>query len=114
MIFRYPKSVRLRTRRQFQRMTHHSTRHVGNWIIIEARQNNNSLTKLGITVTKRYGKSHLRNRFKRVVREAFRLCRLQLKPGIDLNVKPRNVAYNAKMQDVLSELVCFLGQKPSV
>lgn len=110
MIYSYPKLVRLRTRRQFQRMAHQSTRHVGNWMIIDARQNNNSLTKLGITATKRYGKSTIRNRFKRIVREAFRLCRHKLKAGVDLHVKPRNLAHSAKMQDVLGEFIQFFGQ----
>lgn len=103
--------MRLRTRRQFQQMSHQSMRHVGNWIIIEARQNKHALTKLGITVTRRYGKAVQRNRFKRIVREAFRLCRQQLRQGVDLNVKPRNLAYNAKMPDVLSELIRFFGKK---
>lgn len=106
----YPKSVRLRTRRQFQRMTQHSMRHVGFWIIIESRKNHESLTKLGITVTRRFGKAHQRNRFKRVVREAFRLCRSQLKEGFDLNVKPRSTAYQAKTFDISDELLRMIGK----
>lgn len=104
--------MRLRNRYQYQRMAHQSTRHIGNVIIIEARPNKNEMTKLGITVTKRYGKSTLRNRFKRIVREAFRLCRMQLKPGFDLNVKPRNLALTAKMQDVMNEFLRFFALNP--
>lgn len=91
-------------------MAHQSTRYVGDWIIIEAKPNKNALTRLGITVTKRYGQATIRNRFKRVVREAFRLCRQQIKLGFDLNIKPRNLANTAKMQDVMGEFIRFLAK----
>lgn len=78
-------------------------------MIIDARQNNTSCTKLGITVSRRYGIAVQRNRFKRLVREAFRLCRSQLQLGFDLNIKPRSVAHNAKLSDIQSELLKFLG-----
>jgi ribonuclease P protein component len=108
MGYQYPKWVRLRSRRQFQRLSHQATRHVGHWVIIDARSNRNQVTRLGITVTKKYGKAHDRNRFKRIVREAFRLCRLQLQPGFDLNVKPKNGASEAKPADIQSELLRFI------
>ena len=109
MIANYPKALRLRTRRDFQRMAHKSRRHVGNLLIIDSRENHTQRTRLGITVTKRYGKSHVRNRFKRIVREAFRQCHGQLKQGMDLNVRPRTAANNAKTQDVLVELIRLLA-----
>lgn len=83
-------------------------------LIIDSRPNRNSITRLGITVTKRYGKAHQRNRFKRVVREAFRQCRLRLPAGLDLNVKPRNGAQQAKPADVQAELLrLFTAQEPT-
>lgn len=109
MIFRFPKTARLRSRYQFQRLAQQATRYVGDWIIIEARPNKNALTRLGITVTRHYGKATIRNRFKRIVREAFRLSRQQIKPGFDLNIKPRNLANGAKMQDVMSDFIRFLA-----
>ena len=93
-------------------MAHSSTRYNGEWIAIEVRPNKSSSARLGITVTRRYGSSVARNRFKRIVREAFRLCRSQLKQGIDLNVKPRRLANEAKMQNVMNELIRFVGIAP--
>jgi ribonuclease P protein component len=103
--YSFPKSVRLRKRSQYQRMAMQAKRHVGCWIIIESRQNQSSQVRLGITVSKKYGKAHDRNRFKRIVREAFRLCRHQLRVGQDLNIRPRSSSKNAKTQDIIQELI---------
>lgn len=110
MINCYPKSARIRTRRQFQRISQQCTKHVGQWIIVEARENKYNLTRLGITASKHFGNSVQRNRFKRIVREAFRLCRHQLPQGFDLNVKPRNGDYKAKSTEILAELLSFVNK----
>lgn len=101
--------MRVRTRRQYQRIAQQSTRYVGYWIVIDARQNKKFPTKLGITASRHYGIAVKRNRFKRIVREAFRLCRMQLKIGLELNVKPRQTAHKAKADDIRSEFLKFLG-----
>lgn len=88
-------------------MNHQCQHDVGHWIIVDRRSNNLPQTRLGITATRRYGKAHERNRFKRLVREAFRLSLPQLLVGYDLNVKPRHAAKDAKMQDIMSELLKF-------
>jgi len=104
----YPKRVRLRTRRQYQRVSYHCEKFLGNWILLDYRSNRNGITRLGITVTKRFGKAHDRNRFKRLVREAFRRLLNQMPPGIDINVKPRTQAKEAKLVDILQELMQFV------
>lgn len=110
MIYSFSKLLRVRTRRQYQRIAQQSKRYVGYWIIVDARQNKNSHSRLGITASRHYGIAVKRNRFKRIVREAFRLCYSQLKPGFDLNVKPRQTAQKAKPADIQAELLGFLGQ----
>lgn len=76
---------------------------VGQWIILDIRQTNLPTPRLGITVTRRYGKAHERNRFKRLIREAFRLSCKDF-PNIDIHVRPRTSAHTAKMGDIQQEL----------
>ncbi len=112
MIHSYPKYLRVRKRRHYQRIAQQAKRHVGQLVIIEARSTKNSYSRLGITASRHYGKAIQRNRFKRIVREAFRLCRGQLLPGLDLNIKPRQAAQKAKTTDVIAEMIHFLGCSP--
>lgn len=90
-------------------MAHQSKRLHGKSVMVEVRRNTNGHARLGITVSKRFGKAVLRNRFKRVVREAFRQCKDRLLQGIDLNVKPRHGADEVSSQDVIQELLQLLS-----
>lgn len=45
--------------------------------------------RLGLSVSRKLGKAVVRNRWKRLIREAFRLTRRQLPDGVDLIVIPR-------------------------
>jgi len=77
----------------------------GQMIVVKISSNRNHCPKLGITVTRKFGKSHERNRFKRLVREAFRLTNYQFFSGIDILVQPRSLAINATNQNILDELL---------
>jgi ribonuclease P protein component len=100
--------MRLRLRSEFLnfRQTQSKTSPlIGRWILLEIRQGGSLDVKLGITASRRFGKSHLRNRFKRIVREAFRLSVPNLPPGLEMIVKPRSLALNATSTDIREELI---------
>ena len=100
--------MRLRTRKQYRRMTQCTHRYVGPQVIVEARHGKSLAAKLGITVTRRYGKSHKRNRFKRIVREAFRLMYPMFPSGLEILVKPCSAAESATSNDIQHEFTEFL------
>lgn len=105
----YPKEVRLRVRRNFSRVEGQGKRRAGKFVAISFIKKTSGPTRLGITVTKRYGKAHDRNRFKRIVREAFRLTFPQLPAHVDFVVKPRNDSYTATPADIGRELLTLFS-----
>ena len=105
---KFPKSLRLRRRREFVRLQKSGQRLVGQFICIDYRRSPGA--RLGITASTRYGNSPERNRFKRLVREAFRTSLQELPPNVDLNVVPRQKAKRANLGCIRSELVFLLNE----
>ncbi len=84
-----PKSARLLKRKQFvyvQRCGQYCRTDQATLRIVPSRHSN--VRKVGVTVSKKFGKAHQRNRFKRIVREAFRHVRPNL-PGCQVVVSPK-------------------------
>ena len=97
--------MRLRTRKQYQRMSQKAFKVTGQWIMADIRLTSGPFSRMGLTVTKRYGNAPIRNRFKRIVREAFRLSYSQFKLPFDIVIRPRSKALNASMKDIQEELL---------
>lgn len=75
-------------------------------LVVYARPNGLALTRLGLSVSKKCGGAVVRNRIKRLVREAFRHLRLGLPPGFDVVVVPVGKAYaQADVAERLARLV---------
>lgn len=69
----FPKQRRLVKRHEYERVCRSKHKVVGQWLFIAVAPTQFSF-RLGVTVTKKFGKAHERNRFKRLVKEAFRGC----------------------------------------
>ncbi len=94
----FPQVYRLRKSSQFQALSNNShsknshSKNVhkfhGNVIFIVYKTNDLIHSRLGITVTKKYGDAVRRNKFKRHVREVFRQSKEKACIGIDIHVRP--------------------------
>lgn len=75
-------------------------------LIVYGVENGLDHARLGISVSrKRVRKASARNRIKRLIREAFRLSKTELPPGVDLVVLPR--APKAEFEAVRASLAAL-------
>jgi ribonuclease P protein component len=77
------------------------------WGVVFGHPNGLPYPRLGLSVSKRLGGAVVRNRWKRLLREAFRQIRPELPVGIDLIVIPRAPAPPPLI--VLRESLCRLA-----
>lgn len=103
---KFPKTLRLRKRRDFLRVSKGGRRVVGKFICIDSRVGVS--LKLGITASTKYGSSPERNRFKRLVREAFRIEQNRFPKDLEIHVIPRQRAKSASLADIQQELLRLL------
>jgi ribonuclease P protein component len=112
--FKFPKTARILSKIHYKSVVKAGNKFVGNLIVMDFRRGRSTCPKLGITVSKRYGKAHDRNRFKRVVREAFRLSRDQLPFDIEINVIPRLPAQKVTKHSILNDLDLLIAHLRSL
>jgi ribonuclease P protein component len=107
---KFPKSARLLTRSHYKFLHQHSARLFGELVSVDIRQGRSVSARLGITVSRKFGKAHDRNRFKRVVREAFREIHLTLPQDLELNVAPRKHGICLSKHSILTDLKRLLAR----
>jgi ribonuclease P protein component len=85
---RFRPEQRLGKSRDFQRVFQQRCSVADELLIVYARPNSLNIGRLGMSVSRRVGKAHVRNRWKRLIREVYRRNAL-LAVGLDLVVIPR-------------------------
>ena len=89
---RFPKQLRLRKQAEFDRVYQARLFAADDVLIVNGYASGLSHPRLGLSVSRKVGKAVIRNRWKRLIREAFRLSKTQLPPGLDLVVRPQKGA----------------------
>ena len=69
-------------------------------LVLYARKNRTNTNRVGITVSKKLGKAHVRNRVRRRLREVYRLNEDRFTPGYDIVVVARSRAIKAPFEDL--------------
>ena len=67
-------------------------------LVLYARRNKSGTNRVGVTVSKKLGKAHIRNRIRRRVREVYRLNEEKFQPGWDIVVVVRSKAVESDFQ----------------
>ncbi len=68
------------------------------FLVLYARKNRTDSNRVGITVSKKLGKAHVRNRIRRRLREIYRLNEEKFLPGWDMVVVARTKAVFADFE----------------
>lgn len=71
--YSFPKSQHVRRQMDFTRIYSVKTAYNNGVLLVYAARNDLGYPRLGLSVSKKVGKAHARNRWKRIIREAFRL-----------------------------------------
>jgi ribonuclease P protein component len=112
--FTLPKEARLAKRAEFLRVYDKGVRIEGRFMTVFILPNRGAIHRLGVTATKKaIGKSHDRNRAKRLLRESFRLSRVELDAvteRFDWVLNARRSLLHAKLEKPLAEFKSIVGR----
>jgi ribonuclease P protein component len=86
------RKYRMRRTAEFQRAFRRRLSASDGMLVVFGCENGLQHPRLGLSVSRRIGGAVVRNRWKRLIREAFRLTRDNLPKGFDLVVVPRQGA----------------------
>ena len=109
---RFLSKYRLRRGADFQRVYRQRSSVSDQWLLIYGCHNGLGHPRLGLSVSRKLGGAVLRNRWKRLIREAFRLSRPELPEGVDLIVIPRPNA-KPELDRLIASLTALAGRLAS-
>ena len=89
---RFPKSKRVVRQRDFDRLFKTGRVIADSVLVIHTAANSLSRPRLGISMSRKVGNAVMRNRWKRLIREAFRRLQHILPGSVDYVVRPRKGA----------------------
>lgn len=108
---RYPRRARLRAREAFRRVLRVGEVFPGREVLVRRAANTLGEARLGISAPRKYGGAVRRNRFRRLVREAFRLERTHL-GAHDYFVSPRRGLVEPTLEGVRQDLLSTRHRTP--
>lgn len=83
----------------FQRL-YRTNGHANGCLVLYVRKNRTDTNRVGITVSKKLGKAHVRNHIRRRLREIYRLHEDQFAPGWDIVVVARTKALHVSFREL--------------
>jgi ribonuclease P protein component len=105
---KFPASHRLKKSEEFRTVMTNGERKVLRDFIVYLLPNNLNHPRLGVTVSKRVGKAHVRNRLKRLLREYFRLHQDKLN-SFDIVIIAKKVAGSINYRTMAEELTLIFN-----
>ena len=95
------------------RRLYHTNGQANSYLVLYARKNRTQRNRVGITVSKKLGKAHIRNRVRRRLREVYRLNEEKFQPGWDVVVVARSRCVESDFRH-LTDAYLSLAQKAGI
>jgi ribonuclease P protein component len=95
------------------RRLYHTNGFASSYLVLYARKNRSQCNRVGITVSKKLGKAHVRNRVRRRFREIYRLNEDKFQSGWDIVVVARSRSVEAPFGK-LTESFLSLADKAGI
>jgi ribonuclease P protein component len=105
-----PKDARLRRERDFTPVRRRGRRHVGLAVVVRSVENGLPRPRLGVSSPRRHGGAVARNRFRRLVRAAFRELQATL-PARDWLVEPRGDVKAPTLVGILADFAAAAARR---
>ena len=102
-------STSLKLNHVFRRL-YRTSGFAGPYLVLYARRNRTGANRVGITVSKKLGKAHIRNRIRRRLREVYRLNEAQFQPGWDIVLVARSRALDADFAAMEASFLSLAGK----
>jgi ribonuclease P protein component len=106
---RFQPEDRVRKQAEFDRVYEARVFAADNVLIINGVTNGFEHSRLGLSIGKVVGNAVVRNRWKRLIREAFRISRAELPAGLDLVARPQKKAI-AEFEPICRSLVALAAK----
>jgi ribonuclease P protein component len=106
-------TVPLKKNYEFLRAYKKGKFYVGRYLVLYLLNNNGNMNRLGITVSRKVGKSVRRNRLKRLIRESYRSYEDKLGKGFDFVFSARNTENMPGFSEIIKDMR-FLLKKLNV
>lgn len=115
--FRFPKSSRLLSKPEFDRVYQLRCKGSDGVLLVFAAKNNLGRTRIGLSVSRKVGPAVVRNRVKRLLREAFRQQQHLFPSGLDMIAVPLGAeqaalpAYSKSLQRLSTKLARRIAER---
>lgn len=101
----FPQHVRLKTPAQFKAVYDRKRSVSDGVLVVYAAANGLPHPRVGLSVSRKVGNAVVRNRWKRLLREAFRLNRHALPAGLDFILIPRSGQTEPTLEAITASLI---------